>query len=56
MATLELVCEDCGQPLEIVRHSKAGVMVDPCQKCKRDEREKGREEGYNEGLAQGSSR
>jgi len=55
MATLELICDDCGEPLEIVRHSQRGVGVDPCIKCKRDEREKGREEGYNEGLADGSS-
>ena len=55
MADLELLCEVCGQPVELGAHSRAGVAVTPCSQCLSKEREQGREEGYNQGLAEGSN-
>ena len=55
MAEIELICEVCGQPVDLADHSNRGIEVEPCHNCLRSAREEGREEGYNHGLAEGSS-
>jgi len=46
---IELVCEVCGEDLEVEQGSNRIFNVSPCQLCLREAKKEGYEEGYSDG-------
>lgn len=46
---LDVVCQDCGDDLDVVVTFHNTIQVEPCSKCLAE----ARREGYDEGLSDG---
>lgn len=44
---MELLCKDCGQPLEFIRVDNDNIVVDCCSECDNETWEDGYDTGYD---------